>query len=131
MKTRTALAWAAGLEVSTGLSLAADPSYVPRLLFGEGVAGAGAALGRITGLGLLCLGLACWPGRDDIRGVPRTLRALLIYNVLVLLLLVWVGLGGGPTGPLLWPSVGLHAVLAAMLVGGWRAALAGRERSAV
>jgi len=122
MKAATALAAAAALEVLTGVSLAADPSLIPSLLFGDRVSGAGAALGRMAGLGLLCFGLACWPGRDDIHRLLRPLRALLAYNTLVLLLLAGIGLRGGPAGPLLWFSVGLHGVMAGLLISGWRAA---------
>ena len=110
------LVFAAGLEVLTGGGLIVDPRIFTRLLFGEGVAGAGLALGRVTGCGLLCLGLACLPGRASAASLLPALRALLTYNLLILLLLLSLGLLGEHAGILLWPSIALHAVLSIFLI---------------
>jgi hypothetical protein len=109
------LVFAAGLEVLTGVGLIVDPRIFTRLLFGEGVAGAGLALGRVAGCGLLCLGLACMPGRATGASLLPAARALLTYNLLILILLLYLGLQGDRTGALLWPSVALHAVLSILL----------------
>jgi hypothetical protein len=57
---RKLIGLAALFEAVTGLALI-DPAMVARLLLGNGASGAGIALGRVSGLALLCLGLACWP----------------------------------------------------------------------
>jgi hypothetical protein len=113
---RRLLVFAAGLEVLTGAGLIVDPRIFTRLLFGEGVAGAGLSLGRVTGCGLLCLGLACMPGRATAASLLPAVRALLTYNLLILLLLLYLGLQGDRTGALLWPSIALHAVLSILLI---------------
>jgi hypothetical protein len=69
-------------------------------------------MGRVAGCALLCLGLACWPRRG---GDARSAYALLGYNVLATLYLVRLGVTSMWTGPLLWPSVVLHGVLALLL----------------
>ena len=55
------LGLAAVLEVATGLALIIDPPLLSHLLLGEGVSGAGIALGHVAGFALVGLGLACWP----------------------------------------------------------------------
>jgi hypothetical protein len=118
------LALAAAVELATGLALVIRPSFVTGLLFGGGVAGAGTELGRMAGLGLFCFGLACWPRRDTAPRASAAVRGLLTYNVLVLLYLACLGLAGKAAGPLLWPAVLLHAVLAGLLIAAW---IAGRS----
>ena len=107
---------AAGLEVLTGVGLIVDPRIFTHLLFGEGVVGSGLALGRVTGCGLFCLGLACLPGRATTASLLPAVRALLTYNLLILLLLLYLGLQGDRAGVLLWPSIALHAVLSILLI---------------
>ena len=70
------------------------------------------------GFGLLSLGLACWPGRYATNPAPA-LRAMVIYNVLVTLFLVYLGIGGEWVGHLLWPAVAFHAVLTVLLTRMW------------
>lgn len=103
---------AAALEILTGLTVVAEPSLVARWLFGGDLAGAAVAFGRLTGVALLCFGLACWPRRGD--GL-QGLRAILLYNALVLMYLVWLRVGGAWVGSLSLPAIALHAILAALL----------------
>ena len=49
-------------EAATGLALMLNPPLVVRLLFGADIDGAGLAMARITGMALVALGVACWPG---------------------------------------------------------------------
>ena len=56
------LAFAALVEVGTGLILMIRPAVVVTLLLGVDVSGTGILLGRCFGIALLALGLACWPG---------------------------------------------------------------------
>ncbi len=112
---------AAIIEAATGLALMAVPSIVVRLLLGGEVSGAGIPLGRVAGVGLLSLAMACWPGRDAVGNSAPAIRAMLTYNSLVTLYLLCLGLAGQWVGPLLWPAVALHAVVALLLVWTWRA----------
>ena len=110
MRTRTLVMLSAAIEAVTGVALIADPSLVARLLLGTGLDGAGIAVGRVGGFGLLALGLACWPSGDG----PNThaTRALFIYNLLAAFYLGYLRVGGGFVSYLLWPACVLHAVLA-------------------
>ena len=121
------LGLAAVLEAATGLALMIHPPLVTRLLLGEGVSGAGMALGRVAGFALLGLGLACWPGLDSAAANTPALRALLSYNLLATVYLGYLGIGGQWVGSLLWPAVVIHAVLTILLARAWRAAV-GVER---
>ena len=61
----------------------------------------------MTGIALIGLGVACWPGPP--------LVGMLIYSAVVTLYLAYVGFAGGLTGILLWPAVVLHVILTALL----------------
>ena len=114
---------AAVFEAVTGLALMIHPPLLSQLLLGEVVAGAGIALGRVAGIALLGLGLACWRGPDSAGANTPALRALLTYNLLATLYLAYLGIGGGSVGSLLWPAVVIHGVLTLFLGGAWRAAV--------
>jgi Ca2+/Na+ antiporter len=115
---RKILAFAAVVEVGTGLVLMIDPAIVVTLLLGAEVSGVGMLLGRCFGIALLALGLACWPSRQRADSGAPAFRAMLIYNVLMALYLAYLGTVGHLGGLLLWPGVALHAVVALLLV--WR-----------
>lgn len=102
------LAITALIEATTGLALMAVPAVVVGLLLGGELSGAGIPLGRVAGFALLSLSVACWPGRG---AAASALRALLIYNALTTLFLLYLGVGGETVGPLLWPAVVLHAAM--------------------
>ena len=106
---------AALVEIATGLLLLVHPSALAWLLFGTDLTSSQAALalGRLAGCALLSLGWACWP-RHSAAGTSG-LSALLIYNVLVTILLAYLGRVEGLEGILLWPAVALHVVLATLL----------------
>lgn len=53
---------AAVAEAATGAALLIVPSLVGRLLFGEELAGVAIPVARVTGIALIALGVACWPG---------------------------------------------------------------------
>ena len=111
------LAVAAAGEAATGLALLAVPLIVVRLLFGAEIAGAGTVMSRIGGISLIALGLACWPGRDA--GSLAPLMGMLTYSLLAALYLGYLGIVGEWVGILLWPAVGVHAVLSALLAWAW------------
>jgi hypothetical protein len=105
---KRALFLAALAEAATGAALLIVPSLVGRLLFGEGLAGVAIPVARVTGIALIALGVACWPGPP--------LVGMLTYNAAVALYLACVGFAGRSTGILLWPAVVLHVILTALLI---------------
>lgn len=107
-------------EGATGMILLVHPPVVVSLLFGAQVAGAEMVMSRIAGMGLIALGLACWPGRDMGNGAGA-LRAMLVYSLLATLYLAYLGAGGEWTGVLLWPAVAVHALLSVLLARAWHA----------
>jgi hypothetical protein len=108
------LAIAAVAEAATGLALLVVPSLVGRLLFGAELSGVSAVIGRVTGIALIALGIACWPGQTALCG-------MLAYSALATAFLAYLGIRGKWVGPLLWPAVALHAVLTLLLTRSWLA----------
>jgi hypothetical protein len=101
------LIFAAVAETATGLALLIDPSLVGQLLFGVEFMGVTILVARVTGIALIGLGVACWPGP------PRV--GMLVYSAAVTLYLSYIGLADGLTGVFLWPAVVLHVILTALL----------------
>ncbi len=106
---------AAVAEIATGAALLIVPSLVGRLLLGAELTGVAIVIGRVTGIALIALGVACWPGSTAPCG-------MLTYSALVTLFLAFLGVRAEWVGPLLWPAVVLHAVLTFLLAGAWRKA---------
>lgn len=106
-------AWA---EIATGLALVIVPSFVGQILLGEALTGVAIPTARVAGIALIALGVACW---------KSGLLGMLIYGVAVTFYLAYIGLSGGPAGVLLWPAVGLHALLSVLL---WRSRLQAAKR---
>ena len=101
------LMFAAVAEAATGLALLIVPSLVGQLLLGAEMIGIAIPVARIAGIALVALGIACWPGPPVV--------GLLVYIGSVTLYLAYLGIAGGLAGVLLWPAVGLHAILTALL----------------
>ena len=106
---RVVLTLAALGEAMTGFALLLVPSLVGRLLLGVDLGGTAVAIARVTGIALIGLGLACWPGP------PRL--GMLVYGAAVAVYLAYLGVVEGLAGVLLWPAVVLHVILVALL--GW------------
>ncbi len=98
---------AAVAEVATGAALLIVPSLVGWLLFGEGLTGVAIPVARVTGIALIALGVACWPGPP--------LVGILTYSAVVTLYLAYVGFADGLIGILLWPAVVLHLIMTVLL----------------
>src|SRR5262249_36883990 len=79
---RIVLVFAAVAEIVTGLALLIVPSLVGQLLLNEELADIAIPVARVTGLALIGLGLACWPG-------PPIL-GMLVYSTLVMLYLAYI-----------------------------------------
>jgi hypothetical protein len=103
-------------EAATGLALLIVPSLVGQLLFGAALTGIAITVARVTGIALIALGVACWPGTP--------LVGMLAYSGAVTLYLAYVGFTGGLSGILLWPAVVLHLILTALLT---RASISDKE----
>ena len=99
--------FAAVAEAATGLGLLIVPSLVGQLLLGEELTGVAIPVARVAGMGLVGLGIACWPGPP--------LLGMLTYSALVTLYLVYLGFAVGLAGVFLWPAVALHAILSILL----------------
>jgi hypothetical protein len=107
-------------EAITGIALIVVPVLVAHLLFGTELSGVAIIAGRVAGMALIALGVACWPyGVGD-----RALCGMLTYSMFVTLYLGYVGVTGVFVGILLWPVLVLHAVLTLLLA---RAFLTVRE----
>jgi hypothetical protein len=104
---KAVLVFAAVSEAATGLALLIVPSLVGQLLLGTELTGVAATVARVAGIALIGLGVACWPGP------PRV--GMLAYSAAVTLYLAYLGFAGGMNGILLWPAVGLHLILTALL----------------
>jgi hypothetical protein len=101
------------IELLTGLALIVVPTVVVRLLLGGEISGAAIPLGRVAGVALLALGVACWLASYDenscvARGVAS---AMVLYNLGVVLVLGAAGIQSRPIGIALWPAVILHAAM--------------------
>jgi hypothetical protein len=104
---KKAIILAAVAEAATGAALLTVPSLVGRLLFGAELTGVAIPVARVTGIALIALGVACWPGPP--------LVGMLTYSAAVTMYLAYVGFVDGLTGLLLWPAVVLHLILTACL----------------
>jgi hypothetical protein len=110
---------AAAIEVGTALVLVSFPSLFARLILGAELSAPGQAVGRLAGFALIALVLACWPRAGEESASAASLRALLVFSVLVALYLAYLGIGGGFPGPLLWPAVVMHSAVAIVLARAW------------
>ena len=110
------------IEAATGLGLIAVPAVVVRLLLGAEISGASISLGRVAGVALLALGVACWFASYDVqnRAARGLASAMTLYNLGVILILGAAGLQSQPVGIALWPAVILHAAMSVWCVAGLR-----------
>jgi len=106
------------IEAATGLGLITVPAVVVRLLLDAEMSGATIPLGRVAGVALLALGVACWLARDDTqtRPVRGLVSAMVLYNLGAVIILGSAGLRSQSVGIALWPAVILHAVMAVWCV---------------
>jgi hypothetical protein len=109
---KNVLIFAAVGEAATGLAMLIVPSIVAQLLLGEQLTGVAIPVARVAGIGLIALGIACWPGPP--------LVGMLTYSAVVTLYLAYLGFVG-LAGPVLWPAVTLHVVLSIILGRSWLA----------
>jgi peptidoglycan/LPS O-acetylase OafA/YrhL len=117
---RTILLFSAFVEVGTGLALLIIPQVVLTMLAGGDVSDTSLPLGRCFGIGILALGIACWPERQRAEdGSSPAFRGLLTYNILIALYLSFLASIGQWHGGFLWPGAVLHVVLALSMILVW------------
>jgi hypothetical protein len=116
--TQKILAFAAIAQFGTGIALMSAPAIVVTLRWRAEISDVATLLSRSFGIALIALGLACWPKRDRVEVGSTALRGMFAYNALIALFLGYVGAVVQLAGPLLWPAVALHGVVAVLLV--WR-----------
>jgi len=97
MAMKRVLVLAAVSEAATGAALLLAPALVGQLLFGVELDGIATTVAHVSGIALIALGFACWPGTP--------LLGMLTYSAAVTVYLAYVALAGGMTGILLWPAV--------------------------
>jgi len=102
------------IEVGAGLALLGFPPAAVALLLGSGLdTPAAVALGRLAGVALLALGVACWLAHYDpqTRAARGVIAAMTLYNFGAAVVLGVAGTQLHPAGIALWPAVLLHAAL--------------------
>ncbi len=113
--TKILLIATACIEAPTGLLLLSVPSRVSAVLLGAAVeSSVGRLLGRLAGVALLALGIACGLGsRDAQSGAALSIvAAMLVYNLATAALLVLARFGSDLAGMGLLSVAALHAGLA-------------------
>jgi len=114
--TSRVLAFSSATEGATGVASLLAPSLVVQLLLGAELPGVGPLVVRCFGVALVALGIASWPRGIEADPSMQALRAMVVYNVLIAGLLGYAGASAHLAGPLLWPAVVIHAVVAALLL---------------
>ena len=103
------------VEAATGLCLLFLPAVLFAILLGlKHITVETIFVGRIAGAALLAIGVASWMARADSLTPAQLglLTGILIYDAAASMLLAFAGAVLKMNGVLLWPAVGLHAVLA-------------------
>jgi len=114
--TSRVLAFSSATEGATGVASLLAPSLVVQLLLGAELPGVGPLVVRCFGVALVALGIAVWPRDMETELSMQALRAMVVYNVMIAGLLGYAGAAAHVGGPLLWPAVVIHAVVAALLL---------------
>jgi hypothetical protein len=102
------------VESTTGIAAIVIPSIVIQLLLGAEATEITIAVSRLAGISLISLGIACWPGEH----FTQALRSMSIYNLLVGIFFICIGVMTSLVGILLWPVAILHLGLAVLLLRG-------------
>jgi len=114
--TSRVLAFSSATEGATGVASLLAPSLVVQLLLGAELPGVGPLVVRCFGVALVALGIASWPRGSGAEPSMQGLRAMVVYNVMIAGLLGYAGASAHLAGPLLWPAVVIHGVVAVLLI---------------
>ena len=104
----------AAIEVGAGVALLLMTSVSASLLLGSPLASPSAmVVGRLAGVALLTLGIACWLGRGEgeSHAANALVGAMMFYNAAAAVLLSYARIGLALAGVLLWPAILLHAAM--------------------
>ena len=111
MLQRNLVLAAAWLEIIAGAAFLIILDVVCQLLFATKPDGLGIITGRLSGIGLLALGITCLLSKMD--GSQHTAAlGLFLFNSGIALLLGWTAIATTFRGVLLWPVTVLHGVIA-------------------
>jgi hypothetical protein len=102
---------AAVVEAGAGLTLLLMPIVATSALLGTPLdTPAGLVAARIAGAALAALAIACWQARNGDRGSPATgvVEAMLFYNFVAAMVLVYAGIRLDLRSAMLWPAIVLH-----------------------
>jgi hypothetical protein len=110
------LVFSVATEAVTGIAALTVPALVGRLLLGVDVSSVESIVVRCFGIALVALSIAAWPGEAELGSLVRPVRAMVVYNALIALVLGYAGTAEGIRGPLLWPAVAIHAVVTVLLL---------------
>jgi Na+-driven multidrug efflux pump len=102
------------IELTTGLLLIPFPSVMATLLFGTPIdTPVALTITRVAGVALISMGIACWLARDEKPGkaVKGLVTAMTVYNIGVILVLIYAGIILGLSGIGLWPVVLAHLTM--------------------
>jgi len=86
------------IEAATGFALIIVPPLVVRPLLGSDLLGTGIPLGRLAGVALLALGMACWLALFETQSCAarEIVGAMVLYNIGAVLVLAGTGLRSQP-----------------------------------
>ena len=110
------------IESGAGAALLCCPSATVAILLGAWQTGLISSptvtLGRVAGVALFALGVACWLARYDVQSCAARglVGAMVLYNLGVAVVLGVVGIASRPVGVALWPVIVLHAAMTAWCV---------------
>ena len=102
------------VEAVAGVTLLLIPTVAASALLGASLdTPGGLVTARIAGASLIALAVACWRARNGERGSPATgvVQAMLFYNFVAAMVLVYAGIRLELRSALLWPAIVLHLVL--------------------
>lgn len=111
---RSILTFTSIIESATGLVLIVLPSLLTKLLFASKLdTPVTLTVARVAGAAILALAAACWFARNDgqnpaARGI---VRAMLLYNIAIALVLIYAALDLSLSGIGLWPVVLIHMAM--------------------
>ena len=115
INARPVLLFAEAFAIGMGLSLIVRPENSLAVTFGIAPSDAMQGAGRVAGAAMLALGVAGWPGMPGTRVRQNSIRAMMVFSGLLAATLAYQGIASDVAGPVLWPLVALHVVLAGLL----------------
>ena len=101
------------IEFTTGLALTIFPGKLVYFLFGVSLLqSTGEMVGRIAGIALIALSLACWFARNESHSSVVLTKSMLVYNLGVAIFFLLAFFKYNFAGIGLWPALVLHIIFA-------------------